>query len=403
MPSYDRRGFLRLSGTAAVAGTLASACSASGLGASTKKADPARPVKIGLILPEQGVYAALGADQLNGWSLFLKLNDGMLGGREVQVITADEGDGKKPEIATASAKRLLQEGVDVACGIISSANMAAVQPLFTAAKVPFVSTNASPEAVQGKAFGWRASFVNNHAGVALGAYMAENAGGPVAVVAANYPAGVDYVKGLQATFFPAGGVMAGKPIMTEFPIGGKSYQPYLEQIDELKPKAVYAFFAGADAVKFVKEYKKFGLAEKYQLYAPGYLTEGGVLEKQGEAARGILNSLHYAPNLDNAANRRFVLEFQKVYPYSPTCFSLAAYDTLWVLDKAIQNAGTKLDPVVLDEEIGRVGQIDSPRGPWEFGKNRSPVQKWYLRKVTNDGDVLANVVIDELATLGDKA
>ncbi|MGH3647608.1 MAG: ABC transporter substrate-binding protein [Micromonosporaceae bacterium] len=404
MPSYDRRGFLRLSGTAAVGGALASACSGSSLGGDPEKAAPGAPVKIGLIWPETGVYKKLGDDQRNGWDLFLKLNGGQLGGRDIELVTADEGDGLKPETAKASAERLLKrDKVDVACGIISSGNIVAVQALFTEAKVPFVSTNASPTAVQGKAYGWRTSFVNDHAALAIGPYIAENVDGPVSIIVANYPAGHDYLGGFQKTFKPAGGEYAGDPILATFPIGGKSFQPYLQQIEEQNPTAVYAFFAGADAVKFVKEYKKFGLADKYQLYAPGYLTEGSVLPAQGEAARGILNSLHYAPDLDNAANRLFVSEFEKAYKTSPTCFSLAAYDTGWVLDRAIRAAGARFSPEVLEAELGKVGQIDSPRGPWEFGKNRSPVQKWYLRTVTNDGDVLANVVIDELATLGDEA
>ncbi|MGH3734928.1 MAG: ABC transporter substrate-binding protein [Micromonosporaceae bacterium] len=402
MPSFDRRRFLQLSGTAAVGGTLASACTASTDGGGTGKATDSRPVRIGLIWPETGVYKKLGDDQRNGWNLFLKLNGGKLGGREVEIITADEGDGLKPETAKASAERLLkQDKVDVACGIISSGNIVAVQPLFTAAKVPFVSTNASPTPVQGKEYGWRTSFVNDHAAIAIGEYVARNAGGPVSLIVADYAAGHDYLTGFQKTFKPAGGKYAGDPILAPFPLGNKPLDPLLEQIDEQKPTAVYAFFAGADAVKFVKAFHNSKLHMKYPLYAPGYLTEGGVLAEQGEAARGILNSLHYAPDLDNAANRKFVAEFEKTYPYTPTCFSMAAYDTGWVLDRAIREAGDRLGPQVLEEEIGRVGQIDSPRGPWEFGKNRSPVQKWYLRTVTNDGGVLANVVIDELATLGD--
>jgi branched-chain amino acid transport system substrate-binding protein len=401
MPTYDRRDFMRLTGTAAATGVLASACSGASLGDDTK-ATRRGPVKVGLILPESGVYAKVGEYQRNGWNLFLKLNGGKLGGRDVEVITADEGNGQDAKTAKASAERLLKrERVDVVCGIVSSSNLLAIQDLFTAAKVPLISTNASPSQVQGKAYGWRTSFVNNHAGVALGEYIARNAGGPLAIIAADYPAGHDYVAGMRSRFAPAGGRTAGEPVMTPFPIGGKSFQPYLQQVQALSPSAVFAFYAGADAVKFVKEYKQFGLGAKYQLYAPGFLTEG-VLQAQGDAAQGILTSLHYAPDLDNAPNRKFVAEYQKTYNDSPTCYSCAAYDAGWVLDRGIEACGDDLTPQRLEEAIGRVGDIDSPRGPWTFGKNRSPVQNWYLRQVRKDGDVLANVVIDELGTLGDE-
>lgn len=165
--------------------------------------------------------------------------------------------------------------------------------------------------------------------------------------------------------------------------------------------AVTAFFAGADALKFVREYRESGLADRYQLHAPGLLTEG-LLAAQGTAARGILTSLNYAPDLDNAANRVFVSEFEKAYGTSPTCLSVAAYDAGWVLDRAIRACRNDLRPERLEMEIANLGQMDSPRGPWTFGRNRSPVQRWYLREVRKDGDVLANVVIADLATLGDE-
>jgi branched-chain amino acid transport system substrate-binding protein len=50
--------------------------------------------------------------------------------------------------------------------------------------------------------------------------------------------------------------------------------------------------------------------------------------------------------------------------------------------------------------LGQVGQVDSPRGVWQFNTPRTPQQKWYLRQVRPDGPVLGNVTISDLATLG---
>ncbi|MGH3734927.1 MAG: ABC transporter substrate-binding protein [Micromonosporaceae bacterium] len=398
MADIDRRGFLRLTGAAAATSVFASACSGSSLG--DDKADKGGPVKIGLLLPQAGVYKGLGDDQRFGWELYLKEHGNKLGGREVKVVTADEADA--PETTKSNAEKLLkQEKCLTVAGVISSANLIAIQEMFTEAKVPFVSTNASPTPVQGKDYGWRTSFVNDHPAVAIGGYAAKNAGGPVALIAADYAAGHDNIKGFQKSFLSGGGKVAGEPVLAPFPIGGKSFQPYLQQIEKLKPKAVFAFFAGADAVKFVKEYKKFGLAAKYPLYAPGFLVEGGVLKAQGPDAEGILNALHYAHTLDNETNRKFVARFIEAYDRPPTCFSVAAYDAAAVLDMAIKEAGDDLTSETLEKALGKLGDIDSPRGTWKFGKNRSPVQHFYLREVRKDGDKVANVVLEDLGPLGD--
>ncbi|MGH3728327.1 MAG: ABC transporter substrate-binding protein [Micromonosporaceae bacterium] len=398
MADFDRRGFLRLTGTAAATSVLASACSGSSLG--DDGGDKGGPVKIGVLLPEAGVYKGLGDDMRNGWELYLKQSGGKLGGRKVKVVTGEEGE--KPDVTKASAEKLLkQEKCLTVLGVVSSGNLIAIQGMFTEAKVPFISTNASPSPVQGQEYGWRTSFVNDHAAVAIGPHVAKEIDGPVAMIVADYAAGHDYLKGFQKSFKDAGGKSAGEPILAPFPIGGKSFQPYLQQIEKRKPKAVYAFFAGADAVKFVKEYKQFGLDKKYPLFAPGFLTEGGALGAQGDAAEGILNSLHYAASLDNKNNRKFAADYDKAYKKAPTCYAVAGYDAGQVLDQAIKAAGDDLTSENLETQLGKLGDIDSPRGTWKFGENRSPVQAWYLREVKKNGKGFENVVISELGTLGE--
>lgn len=82
---------------------------------------------------------------------------------------------------------------------------------------------------------------------------------------------------------------------------------------------------------------------------------------------------------------------------------MASYDAAAVLDKAIADAAKDGDvtPQTINKAIAGLGQIDSPRGSWEFGdKAHSPVQTWYLRQVRPDGAQLANVMVQDLATLG---
>src|SRR5687768_2674211 len=109
--------------------------------------------------------------------------------------------------------------------------------------------------------------------------------------------------------------------------------------------------------------------------------------------------MNYAPDLDNAENRRFVTEYQKAYNDVPSSYAVASYDVGTVLDKAVTAAGGSLTPADLNAAIGRLGQIDSPRGTWQFNQNRTPLQRWYLRQVRMDGSALSNVLTAELTTL----
>ncbi|MGH2557837.1 MAG: ABC transporter substrate-binding protein [Thermomicrobiales bacterium] len=376
-------------------------CSGASLG--SDDADNASDsIKIGLLIPRSGAHQSLGEDAENGFQLYLDLNDGELGGRTVDVVIADEGD--TAEAGKAAGERLLeQEQVDVIAGVMTSLAMHAIKDAVQQAEIPLIGTNSSPSTIDDYTYIWRTSFLNDDAGVALGEFVAsEHQGESVYLIAADYAAGREYTEGFKRTFLPAGGTVAGEAY-TPFPTT-TNFQPYLTNILQSGAKAVYCFYAAGAAVDFVKQFEQFGLREAgIKLYAPGYLTEGAeLLAAQGNAAEGIWTSQNYSPDLDNAANRTFVAEYQERHGAQPTTYAMAAYDAAMVLDLAIAAAGDDIASRAINEAMASIGQVDSPRGPWEFNERRTPAQMWYLRQVQGqDGSgTLANVIIKELDTLG---
>lgn len=372
---------------------LATACGGASLG-SDDGGKQNGPVKIGLLVPQSGTYKALGDDMKQGFELYVQRHGGKLGGRAVEVVVADEGE--TADSGKAAAEKLVkQDHVLAVSGVVSSATINGVKDLFESNKVPLVGSNASPTTLTGTKYIWRTSYVNDEPGKALGKYVAEKAGGPVFLIAAGYQAGKDEVEGFKSTFLPAGGKIAGEEVYTPFP-ATKNFQPYLAQIERSGAKAVFCFYAGGAAVDFVKQYRDFGLAGRIPLYAPGFLTEGGVLKGQGEAADGILTALNYGADLDNAANKQFAPAYTAAYGSAPTTYAMASWDAAQVLDRAIKAAGDTVTPETVNAAIAAVGDIDSPRGTWHFNGGGTPVQPWYLREVKQG----ANSVGSELVRLG---
>jgi branched-chain amino acid transport system substrate-binding protein len=264
-----------------------------------------------------------------------------------------------------------------------------------------IGANASPPTLPGARYIWRTSFVHDEPGKALGKYVADRLGtGTCFVLAADHATGRDEVAGFLSTFVPAGGRIAGQPVYTPFaPRPVTDFGPYLSAIRATEVRAVYCFYAGPTAATFVRQYAAAGI--RLPLFAPGLLTEGAaLLAAQGAAAEGILTSLNYAPDLDNDANRRFAPEYEKAHRAPPTTYAMASYDAAFVLDKALSRLEGAPTAQRLNAAIAQVGQIDSPRGPWQFNTNHTPLQKWYLRRVALDGATLSNNTVSELATLG---
>jgi branched-chain amino acid transport system substrate-binding protein len=383
----------------AASALVLAACGDSSLGGDDDNGGTATgPIKLGLLVPQSGVYKALGDDMKRGFELYVEQHGGKLGGRTAEIVVADEGE--TADTGKAAADKLVkQDKVVAVSGVVNSAVMNGIKDLFETSQVPLVGSNASPTTLLGAKYIWRTSYVNDEPGIALGRRVAEKAGGPVYLIAAGYQAGKDEIEGFKKTFLPAGGQIAGEETYTPFP-QTTNFQPFLANIEKSGARATFCFYAGGAAVDFVKQYQQFGLTGKIPLYAPGFLTEGGVLTAQGPAATGVFTSMNYSADLDNPTNKAFAAAYQGKHGSPPTTYAVASYDAAQVLDKAIAKAGKDLTGPALATAIRAVGDIDSPRGAWRFNANGTPVQKWYLREVKQDGGRLANVVVGELGTLG---
>ena len=407
MSHLDRRDVLRLFaalGAGGAAMPILAACSGGG-GAGSSETEPnvvhsGPPIKIGMVVPQTGALKPFGDEMANGFQLYLRQNGNQLGGRTVTVVAADEGE--TAESSRAAAEKLLkQEKVVALTGVVNPAGMLAMKDLVESSQTPLIGSNASPTNLGG-VYIWRTSFIPAEPSKALGGYLATNGGGRVAVMAGDYNgdgAQQDEIKGFFETFNAANGTLAGTTHVT--PVSAKSYADVFTQIRNSGATSLFAFYTGSNAVDFVKQAASFNFGVPgFRVYSPGVLTEGPLLKQQGTAANGVFTAMNYSPDLDNPANRRFVSDYQKTYSSIPSAYAVASYDAAMVIDKAIDGVEDDLTAQALNAALGRLGQIDSPRGAWQFTANRVPLQKWYLRQVRKDGMVLSNVLTAELTTLG---
>jgi branched-chain amino acid transport system substrate-binding protein len=331
-----------------------------------------------------------------GFDLWLERHGSKLGKYDVDLVVADEGE--SPQTGVPAVQKLLQnDKVDIVVGIVNSGVALGATGLVAEAKKLMIIGNAGAGAITGakrSPYIWRASFTNAQVAAVMGKHLASIAAtGPVYVIAPDYAAGTEVIQGFKTTFEAGGGKIAGEAK----PAFGKTqdYQPFLAGIQSSGAKATFCFFSGAEAVAFVKQYAQFGLSAQIPLYGSGFLTEGSVLDAQGDAAVGIQTTLHYSTELDNPANKDFVAAFKAKYNTLPAVFSIQMWDAASVLHRALGTA-TALDGDSLAKAMGSVGIIDdSPRGPWSFD-GQSPRQKFYLRKVEKRDTGYVNAVVSDL-------
>jgi len=385
----DRRQLLRIFGAAAVLGASAAAAAACDPGPAPAAGKPnGRSVKIGLVTPALGDYAKIGDDIQKGFRLYLEMNDGLFGGSTVDLRSAEEGP--TPQAAAAAVKGLLDDGVVAIAGIANPEALPAVAPMMAQAKVPLVCTNSCPSTLVKPDFLWRASSMEGEAGKSLAAYARAEGQNAYLFYDDTTPAREE-VAAFRAAFTDIGGRIVGD-------VPGKvAFGSRMTTVKAAQPNVIYAVHTGDAAAALIDAYRTVGITAK--LIGPGTLTETTDLTKLSALPGGVYTSMFYATDLDNAPNQVFVASYHKTYGSAPSSFAAAAYDSAFILDHALARQNGATDPEVLDKDLGKLGQMDSPRGVWTFNGNRSPQQRWYLRQLREDGSVPANMVETDLTVL----
>lgn len=349
------------------------------LAASMAAAQTPGKLKVGLMLPYTGTFAALGTAIENGFRQHVTELGGKIAGREVEYFKVD--DESDPSKATDNVNKLIKrDQVDVLIGSVHSGVAMAMAKAAKDSGTLLIVPNAGADAVTGAMCAkniFRSSFSNWQPGYAMGEVMAKKGIKKVVTITWKYAAGDESVRGFKESFEKGGGTVV-KELSLPFP--GVEFQGLLTEIAAAKPDAVFTFFAGGGAVKFVKDYSAAGLKKSIPLYGSGFLTDG-TLEAQGEAADGLFTALHYADSLDTKRDNAFRLTYAKTYRLQPDVYAVQGYDAAQML--AIGLNATKGDASKAAEISAALGKatIDSPRGPFTISKAHNPVQDFYLRQV----------------------
>ena len=375
-----------------LAGNLALtlALAAAGIGA----ANAADKVKVGLMLPYTGTYAALGTAITNGFKQFVDENGGKLGGREVEYFTVD--DESNPAKATENAKKLVsRDKVDVLVGPVHSGVALAMAKVARDTKTLMIVPNAGANELTGplcSPYVFRSSFSAWQPSYAMGEALAKKGVKSVATVTWKYSFGEESVAGFKEAFEKGGGKLV-KEMTLPFP--NVEFQPFLTEIASAKPDAVFVFFAGAGAAKFVSDYAAAGLKNSIPLYGPGFLTDGN-LGAMGGAGEGLLTTLHYADGLTNAKDAAFRTKYAQTYKLQPDVYAVQGYDAAQMYEAGLKAAGG--DPEKKEDVIKGMesAKIDSPRGAFTLSKAHNPVQDIYMRQVKGDQNVMLEVVSKSL-------
>jgi branched-chain amino acid transport system substrate-binding protein len=365
-------------------GGAGAASLASAAGISRAFAQDKSPIKIGVVLPLSGAYAAQGTAGAQGIQLLAEQTNakGGLLGRQIQILVEDSQ--LRPQTAVVKATKLIQQdGCKFLMGEISGASTLALLEVAEREKTVMMTPYSSPEAVTGSR-GTRYEFrtYSNayiQAAVAVD-YMTKSVGKKWGVMAADYAYGQDYANHLRRLVPQHGGTIVAEV----FPaLGTTDFVSHLQQASTGNPDVLWMVEYGRDATVALNQAVSMGLKSRMALGLAVANTEQ-VTGMQAGVFDGTYSFVTWYPNWPSLESKAFVKAYLEKYG----AYSEAAgvhYIGAQVLFAGIANANSiDADPVIEALE-GR--EFDTIKGKITLrAYDHQAVQTYFIGKGVVSGE-----------------
>ena len=345
-------------------------------------------VRIGFVTTLTTPAGAMGRDMVDAANIALDHIGHKMGGKDVEFIVED--DGFKPEIGKQKTDKLVkQDDVHFVTGFIWSHVLLASRKSALDGGKFLISANAGPSPLAGKLCHknfFSSSWQNDQNPMATGEVLNKKGVKKLYIMSPNYAAGKNMVAGVERTFK---GEIVGKD-MTKW---GKDMQlDFSAELAKAKASgadAIFVFYPGPAGPAFIKQYDQAGLRGKIPLYTVFTVDALSLARLQKAKLGGVLgswNTMFWAPDLDNATNKRFVADFKAKTGRYPTHYAAQSYDAIMLIKSGVDavNGDTS------NQDGIRAGMLKadfaSVRGKYRYGSNHFPIQNFYLRTVKKDAN-----------------
>lgn len=366
--SIGRRSFVGAAGVATAALTVPVLTAV--------PASAARPLRVGVLVPERLSYARAGESLLAGLEL------GFATARHPVAATFHtRGVPQGYSGATTAASELLAEKVDVLVAGVSALTAEQLAPLCRAKGVSLVVAGVGAHVVPQAAPGvlhvglqqWQAAH-------AMGAWAKTNLGGSLFEIVAAPDAGYDAVYATSRSFQSSGGAVLGRAITHDRPVGtGADDAAAAARASGAGIVVVHA--SGRRAADILAALRRAGVSAK--VIADGLAVDDAVLPAVGSAAAGTYSASTWVGRSNATSVREFVRAFRAANGRRPDAFAVVGHDAA----RAIAVASRRTTRKAAWASTLRGRRIDGARGVLVVGADGVAATRISIRRVAKGRNV----------------
>jgi branched-chain amino acid transport system substrate-binding protein len=316
------------------------------------KARGEAPLRIGMVDPLTGVYAADAQNEVTGAKLAVQqinARGGILG-RPVELLVEDSAN----DVGTGvqKARKLIdRDQVTFLIGDVNSAVAQAIAQVSNEKKVLHIVSGGHTDTITGSDCKWNVFRVCNTTSMeanAVSNLLFSKYGKKWHFITPDYAFGHTLQKAAAADLQKLGGTMTGNELT---PLGTTDFSAYLIKAREAKPDVLLVLPQGSDMVNCLKQIAQFGIGK--DMHVAGLQQELESLESMPPEARvGIWMMEWYWKQPGVPAVDKFVADIRKINGGKvPTARHWFGYTSVRTL-AAVANKEQTLDSRKLAEALG---------------------------------------------------
>ena len=297
-------------------------------------------VKIGDLGSKVGVFEGYGKYQSMGIQLAVEeinAKGGVLG-HKIEVIAED--DDTKPAPAVRKAEKLiLQDGVKLIIGAVSSGSTMAVMDVTKKYKTIHWNSVSCAEFMRTTKF-HKYYFSNQpdsrQQANGLAKYILDKMGKKVYIFYTDYAMGQSDGRQFKTALERLGGEVVG---VAGAPLDTKDFSPWFGAINASGADVLFLAFAGTDSLRLMTQLHSFGMTKKYKLAGIDCFLLQQDLAAIAEPMEGFVQLNHFSAYNPDPNMQAFNQKFKKKFGVDAN-IAAGAYDAVYFWKTAVEKAGS---------------------------------------------------------------
>jgi branched-chain amino acid transport system substrate-binding protein len=356
----------------------------------TAQARAPQTVKVGVLLSRTGGMADIGIEGDHGFELAMGELKSRLKNEKYEVQFLFEDSRSAPELAATAINKLIQgDRVDVVLGDLTSTATLAAAPIAQNAQVPLLSPSSTSDKVtQVGNYIFRACYVDSFQGIAMANYAFDTLKARTAALLVDLD--MDHSRDVSQVFGREFERKGGKLLKTVTFSGNHdtSYVPQLTQLRNLKADVIYSPVYYSKMGTLFKQAKTFQISS--QILGTDAWDSPQLFKLAAGTAAGALLTDPFSYQNPSKTVQDFRNTFKTRYGVEPSSYGALAYDSVFILEKALSKMHWPIEgkqlPQAIRDQLAETKDFEGITGKITFDQDRNVSKpEVVILKLNRDG------------------